>query len=380
MGAKLQGFEIHKGQAGWLLYVAIGLGIVIAIYVLYVVIKVTVVKQGKIRKEWKRFYDVCAKRRLNTPEIEFLKEVVKKYQIPRPVIIVRQMEIFNRYIFREMQARRKIETRAKENFKAFIGNLRKKLGFANFELLDELTSSRELREGVIVNTTVIIANIEKKFESKIAKVDEEGVILTVPDPVMEEEPLRENLPAEINVTIPGDAEYTFNSTIFKVIPGPPGYICIDHTRNFSRTQKRKYDRIDTELAFKYFFLNDEQRQDFITRKKFVLEREIKYETGIIKNISGGGMYFDNEKDLEVGTLIAITFQVSKNTDEIKNIVGNVVRVLDNDDDTFRIIVHFVKIKESFRNQIIHFVHEKRNALKRQKLAKMKKKRLAAAQQ
>ena len=379
MGAKLKGFQIEKGSPGFIIYVVIGLVAIIVIYLLYVIFKATIVKQGKIRKEWKRFYDIADRRRLTSPEIEFLKEVIKKYQIPRPVLIVRQMEVFNRYIFREMQERRGHESRTKENFKAFIGTLRKKLGFANFELLDELSSSRELREGVIVNTMVMIANIEKKFESKIAKVDEEGVILTVPDPVMAEEPLRENLPTEINVTIPEDAEYTFNSTIYKVIPGPPGYICIDHTRNFSRTQKRKYDRIDVDMAFKYFFLNDEQRQDFITRRKFVLEREIKYEAAVIKNLSGGGMYFDSEKDLEVGTIIAISFQISKDSDELKNIVGSVVRVLDNDDDTFRIFIHFVKIREPFRNQIIHYVHERKNALKRQKLMRLKKKkRLATA--
>lgn len=377
MGAKLKGFEIAKGETGFVIYIVIGIVAIIVLYLLYVIFKATIVKQGKIRKEWKRFNDVASRRRLTTPEIEFLKDVIKKYQIPKPVFMVRQMEVFNRYIFREMQERRGQESRTKEHFKAFISTLRKKLGFANFELLDELTSSRELREGVIVNTMVMIANIEKKFESKIAKVDEEGVILTVPDPVMAEEPLRENLPTEINVTIPEDAEYTFNSTIYKVIPGPPGYICIDHTRNFSRTQKRKYDRIDVDIAFKYFFLNDEQRQDFITRKKFVLEREIKYEAGILKNLSGGGMYFDNEKDLEVGTIIAISFQISKDADELKNIVGSVVRVLDNDDDTFKTIIHFVKIREPFRNQIIHHLHEKRNALKRQKLMRLKKKKKLA---
>ena len=225
-----------------------------------------------------------------------------------------------------------------------------------------------------MKTTVTISNANKNFESKVVKVDEEGVVLTVPDPVMSKEPLSETQQVELNFILEEDAEYIFNSEIYKVIPGPPGYIYIDHSRDFSRIQKRKYERIDVEIPFKYYFLNPTQTEEFLERRKFALAKEINYDVGVIKNLSGGGMYFNDDKDLDVGTLIAISFKTHDQAEEMKNIIGRVERILDNDDNTFRIIISFVKTKESHRNQIVHYVFERKNALKKEKIQKLKKKK------
>ena len=54
-------------------------------------------------------------------------------------------------------------------------------------------------------------------------------------------------------------------------------------------------------------------------------------------------------------------------------------VLDNDDDTFRTIIRFIKVKEPYRNQIIHYVFEKKSTLKKEKIQKLKRqKRLTSA--
>ncbi|NVM04395.1 MAG: PilZ domain-containing protein [Candidatus Helarchaeota archaeon] len=374
MGAHLEHFKIGMGSIAFLYWVLVGILSLIIIYLIYILIKATIIKHSKVRKEWKKFYGVCERKRLTPSEITFLENLIKKYEIRRPIHIVRHLETFNRLIFREVYSYRGKETRKKENFKTFIANLRKKLGFADFIFLDELTSTREIPEGVNTKTSVIFGIIKKSFESKVVKVDEEGVVLTVPDSIMSEEPFRENQSVELNFRVKEDAEYIFNSVIYKVIPGPPGYICIDHSRDYSRIQKRRYERIDTEIPFKYFFLNPHQTEEFLESRKFALTKEIKYESGVIKNISGGGMYFINDIDLDIGTLIAISFKVDDQTEEIKNIIGRVERILDNDDDTFRIIIRFVKVKEPYRNQIIHYVFEKKSALKKEKIQKLKSKK------
>ena len=334
MGARLKNFEIGAGNFAFVYYVFGAILFIVIIYLIFILIKNTIIKQSKVRKEKKKFYKVCERKRLSSGEITFLEELVKKYKIKRPIYIVRHLETFNRYIFREIYNYRGEETRTRENFSTFITNLRKKLGFADFRFLEELTSTREIPEGIITKTKVTIASLEKNFESKVAKVDEEGIVLTVPDPVMSEEPLRETQQVELGFKLEADAEYIFNSVIYKVIPGPPGYICIDHSRNFSRIQKRKYDRIDVEIPFKYFFLNPTQANEFLERKKFVLTKEIDYNANVMRNLSGGGMYFNDDKDLDVGTLIAITFKIHDQAEEITNIIGRVERILDNDDDTF----------------------------------------------
>jgi len=369
---KFKYFKIGLGDASFLTYVIAAVVFLVIIYLLYLLFKITVVRHSKIRKEWKKFHNICEQKNLSSQEISFLEELIKNYKIPRPIYAVRSLEVFNRYIFREVLNHRGAETRKKENFLLFVTNLRKKLGFANFEFLDELTSSREIPEGTYTKTVVTIANIKKNFESKVVKVDEEGVTLSVPDHIMKEEPLRENLPVEFRFKLENDAEYKFNSKTYKIILGPPGYICIDHSRNFDRIQKRRYERIDTETPFKYFFLNPTQTKEFQETRKFALTKEIKHESGVIKNISGGGMYFDSDKDLEIGTLIAISFKLKEDAEEIKNIIGNVERIIDNEDDTYRIIIKFVKVKEPFRNQIIHYVYEKKIAMKKKKILSLKR--------
>jgi len=379
MGARLKNFEIGMGNVTFIYYVLGAILFFIIIYLIYILIKNTIVKQSKIRKEWNKFYNVCERKRLTSAEITFLEELVKKYKIIRPIYIVRHLETFNRYIFREVYNYRREETRKRENFNIFITNLRKKLGFADFRFLEELTSTREIPEGITIKTTVTIANVNKNFESKVVKVDEEGVVLTVPDHVISKEPLSETQQVELNFKLEEDAEYIFNSVIYKIIPGPPGYIRIDHSRDFSRIQKRKYERIDVEIPFKYFFLNPTQTKEFLERRKFILTKEINYNMGVIKNLSGGGMYYNDDKDLSIGTLIAISFKIHDQVEEIKNIIGRVERILDNDDDTFRIIIRFVKTKEPYRNQIVHYVFERKNALKKEKIERLKnQKRLTPA--
>ena len=374
MGARLKNFEIGVGNAAFIYYIFGVILFFIIIYLIYILIKNTIVKQSKIKKEWKKFHNVCERKRLTSAEITFLEELVKKYKITRPIYIVRHLETFNRYIFREVCNYRREEIRKRENFNTFIANLRKKLGFADFRFLEELTSTREIPEGIIVKTTVTISNANKNFESKVVKVDEEGVVLTVPDPVMSKEPLSETQQVELNFILEEDAEYIFNSAIYKVTPGPPGYIHIDHSRDFSRIQKRKYERIDVEIPFKYFFLNPTQTEEFLERRKFVLTKDINYDAGVIKNLSGGGMYYNDDKDLDIGTLIAISFKTHDQAEEMKNIIGRVERILDNDDNTFRIIIRFVKTREPHRNQIVHYVFERKNALKKEKMQKLKKKK------
>ena len=99
MGANFKSFKIGMGDTSVVIYIIFGIIALVVIYLLFLLVKVTVVKQGKIRKEWKRFYDVCDRKRLNSHEIDFLKELVKKYNIARPIYIVRHLETFNRYIF-----------------------------------------------------------------------------------------------------------------------------------------------------------------------------------------------------------------------------------------------------------------------------------------
>ena len=138
MGAAAESFKLGEGNP-IVVYVILGLIILAGIVTLALYLyKNVYLKKRQENYEWARFHHVCHRRKLTTAEIEFLADIVRKYRLKRPVYLVRFLETFNRYIFREVEDSRGKETNKRERFKAFIFNLRKKLGFSNFSRLEEL--------------------------------------------------------------------------------------------------------------------------------------------------------------------------------------------------------------------------------------------------
>lgn len=371
-GGNIGAFKIGSGNTSLFLYILIAAVAIALIIVIYKQIKIRYQRYKAAQEDNERFLRVCRKRKLSRQEVEFIQEIAQKYNLKRLLLLVRNIRVFDRYMAREVSLYRDEESKKKERFKVFVFELRKKLGFANFESMEELTSSRPLQEGTRVKTTIEIANMQKNFEGKITTVDEEGITLSVPDHFMKEEPIRAGQNVSLVVTHHEDAEYDFKTQVYKVILGPPGFIALEHSRSFTRNQKRKYPRLNVEIPFQYFLLDRLQEKEFRERRTVTITPETRMLEGSILNISGGGCFFNSGIEYEPGNLIWMSFYLDESGEELKDLVGHVERLIDLEDNQHRIIMHFAKIMDKYRDKIIRYVYAKKTAEKEAKKAVAKK--------
>lgn len=373
MGARdyIKAFQIQAGNAELFAYIVGGLLAVVLLVILIRILKVYILKYKSEKLDRERFYLICKKRRLSPEQIDFLEEIIQRYQLRRRIVLVRNIQVFDKYMAREVARFRDMETKQKEHFKTFVFELRKKLGFAHFEHLEELTSTRQIKEAIRAKVTIEIANLEKNFEGTITKVDEEEVVVTVPDQFIREEPIRINQNVTLTMTHTDDAEYNFKSVVYKIIPGPPGYIAIEHSHVYTRSQKRKYPRLNVKIPFRYFVLNHFQEKEFRERRIVTIHPETLFQEETIHNISGGGCYFNSRTEYNVGNLIWLAFYLDEVGMELKDIVGHVERVTDLDTAEYRIILHFSRIADANRDKIVRYIYNKK--IEQKELAKELKK-------
>ena len=360
-GGNISAFKIGGGNTAIFLYIFIGvIALALAIIVIRMLLKSY--RQFKIRKEEEeRFSRICRRRKLTPQEQEFLENVAQQYQIKRPLALVRSLRIFDKYMAMEVTKYRDEETKKKERFKTFVFQIRKKLGFANFDHLEELVSSRGIKKGARANMTIIIGNMEKNFDGKVTEIDEEGILVSVPEHFMTEEPIRQNQNVSIKVTHHDDAMYEFKSLVYKIILGPPGFIGLDHSRTFTRAQRRKFPRTDCHEPFKFFPLNHFQMKEFHERRMVTVSNDQHMMEGELLNISGGGCYFNSPVDYEPGSLMWMAVTLTETDEELLDIVGHVERIIDlKEDDMFRVILHFAKIRDIQRDKIVRYVFNKKN--------------------
>ncbi len=363
-GGNISAFKLTSGNTALFLYIAIGV-LVLALTIVIIRLLLKNYRQYKARKEEEeRFLRICRKRKLTSQEQEFLESVAQQYQIKRPLALVRSLRIFDKYMALEVTKYREEDTKKRERFKTFVFQIRKKLGFANFDHLEELVSSRGIKKGTRANVTITIANMEKNFEGKVTENDEEGLLVSVPDHFIREEPIRANQAVVLNVTHSDDAVYDFNTIVYKIILGPPGFIGLEHSRTFSRSQRRRFPRIACTIPFRYFPLNHFQVKEFHERRTVTVDKDQHLMEGELLNISGGGAFFHSPVDYEPGTLMWMAFSLGEADEELRDIVGHVERIIDMEkQDAFRIILHFTKIKDNQRDKIVRHVFAKQNELK-----------------
>lgn len=113
--------------------------------------------------------------------------------------------------------------------------------------------------------------------------------------------------------------------------------------NMQKYQRRQYYRLDCVINFKYKLIDSEE-----------------WENGIILDISGGGLRFTSNKELNKGNLLACNIEL-KIEDEIKNIniVGTIIdsSIVEKNTKSYETRIHFDKISNAERELVIRFIFE-----------------------
>lgn len=133
------------------------------------------------------------------------------------------------------------------------------------------------------------------------------------------------------------------------------------TSNLKKRQRREFYRLDCALEIKFRPL-DEQEAAAAERGFFKLRSvdSVFLQTGIVADISGGGMRFTAERGYEAGTLLYCTYTLTmKNGEKPYHLVGRVVRSqgLEKRPGVFENRIQYVNMDADDREEIIKYIFE-----------------------
>ncbi|MGM0508386.1 MAG: flagellar brake protein [Fusobacteriota bacterium] len=190
-----------------------------------------------------------------------------------------------------------------------------------------------------------IDDIEESKDGKYLKIGlpiEKGTII----------PLRIKSKIQIRMTL-DDAVYAFNAIILARGRKPYAYFKIKYPEDIKRIQRRNFVRIPINLLLNLRYKIDSKSKDKNKKDEY---EEFK---GISVDLSGGGIYFWSNKDVEETKEVEVSFDLPDNSC-YKNVKSNIVRKdkLDkNHKANFGYGIKFLDIGKKDRDNIISYLFE-----------------------
>lgn len=156
------------------------------------------------------------------------------------------------------------------------------------------------------------------------------------------------------------------------------------TGPLQKIQRRQFFRIECHIPFRFAVLEEKQNQalqefhgtDKLSMMKFHeliegLEEEVKdWASGVIVDLSGGGVRFITEKDLAKGDTIIISMSLQNG--EVSDDLAMVSRLISVEEKREikgkkEIRASFYKIKDALRESIVKFVFDEERRIRRKSL-------------
>ena len=144
-------------------------------------------------------------------------------------------------------------------------------------------------------------------------------------------------------------KYSFTTTVVKreKIKGIP-LIVLKAPTKVNEIQRREFVRIETSIKVKVWIVDDEKKS---------VEEYLKVPNILVGNIvdlSGGGLRINISKKLNLNSKVILSFFIN---DEEVNIIGNVVRVLDENMNQHIYGIEYECMRENIRDKIIKYIFE-----------------------
>ncbi|CDM68783.1 putative Flagellar protein [Clostridium bornimense] len=144
-------------------------------------------------------------------------------------------------------------------------------------------------------------------------------------------------------------KYSFSTIVVKreKIKGIP-LIVLKAPTKVTEIQRREFVRIETSIKVKGWIVDDEKKS---------LEEYLKVPSILVGNIvdlSGGGLRINISQKLNLNSKVILSFFIN---DEEINIMGNVVRILNEDMNRHIYGIEYECMKENIRDKIIKYIFE-----------------------
>jgi c-di-GMP-binding flagellar brake protein YcgR len=210
--------------------------------------------------------------------------------------------------------------------------------------------SKFLSIGTKIHILVMNNNNESQYVSRVDNINEDGTIdVLIPISKRRIVYINEDTVLKVIITKEG-AIYEFEAEVENKLFGVDLLLRLKRTSDIQKIQRRNYFRLKS--------LNTIKIRKIVNLKEAIFS---EYFNATMVDISGGGLAFNSELELDINDLIEISVTLNSNT---INLLGMVVRA-DRNENNLKIMeygINFEKITDTERNIIMTFIFEEQRKL------------------
>jgi c-di-GMP-binding flagellar brake protein YcgR len=210
--------------------------------------------------------------------------------------------------------------------------------------------SKFLSIGTKIHILVMNNNNESQYVSRVDNINEDGTIdVLIPISKRRIVYINEDTVLKVIITKEG-AIYEFEAEVENKLFGVDLLLRLKRTSDIQKIQRRNYFRLKS--------LNTIKIRKIVNLTEAIFS---EYFNVAMVDISGGGLAFNSELELDINDLIEISVTLNSNT---INLLGMVVRA-DRNENNLKIMeygINFEKITDTERNIIMTFIFEEQRKL------------------
>lgn len=207
----------------------------------------------------------------------------------------------------------------------------------------------KIYEGLSIELIVKEGPFQGRFRTRIEEVGKK--ILTIGAPISERQylPLREGTKVEVEFT-DNIVAFSFETVILRRFYAPVPTFVIEHPNYIRKIQRRKHVRIPIVSQIRYQVI---EKGGFSDDK-----------LGYLIDLSGGGLRFSAEEKYVANDMLLVT--IKTNTEEL-TLPVKVVRIINNEDKSYKVSCEYHEITEKTRDKIVAYIFEVQRELRRKGL-------------
>jgi len=210
--------------------------------------------------------------------------------------------------------------------------------------------NKYLHIGARINLLVMNDYNQSQYVSRVDNINEDGTIdVLIPISKRRIVYIKNDTVLKVIITKEG-AIYEFKAEIVSKLFGVDPLLRLTRVSDIQKIQRRNYFRLKS--------LNTIKIRKIVNLKEAIFDEYINV---IMVDISGGGLAFNADVELEINDMIEVSMNLNANT---INLLGKIVRA-DRDEDKAKKIaygINFDKITEMERNIIMRFIFEEQRKL------------------
>jgi len=309
-------------------------------------------KRRRLEKEWRFFYRFIEAKDLSFDEMKAVEHLARTFYPKNPQFLVNSVRAFDKAV-RSFLANFETwyEDYDREETEELCNEIRDKLFLKDFHAVDDLKTTREIPPGQFIRVTVRSKTMKRFLNTTISDNTKDALILHADAFADMRELFADGLEITGYFWRSGDAGYQFPLRII-------GYkddenIEFEHTDEFTRKQRRHFFRVTTRLKGRFSILTESEKREFLHSGRFDRKDPSEWFPGAVVSLSGGGLSFITEKAVSRGELLAVEVHFRDGA-VFSDIIARTVRVKDLVRRN-KIFVEFLKVTDSARESIIHYV-------------------------